>query len=256
MTVRFNVDGVAGVAAIYTGDDDLPMSDPLSHVDRLKFHSGLHNIAIVSVHTGLTILPAVAPASYNRQPHTLFAHGKAGVPYVEGRITSFNGVARSTPLVGSIALAQQSGVEHAAFPRIVHLGANATNVILNEASVAHQEQWWSAMSVGWEVYVTDVLLPDGPPASPPQPGVMVDITENRVVLGEGRFDTERRYIRSGAPGSNFEMQHLSTWTLSRGASNDITTSWRNTTGPSHALQRQVAGHASVFFNASYTLAKL
>lgn len=251
------VDGVAGKAAVFTGDDDLPLDAPLDHVGRLKFHSALHNIAIVSVHTGTLTLPAFGPAAYNIQSHTLFAHGKSGTPYVEGRITSINGVDKSISLAGSIAVARQSwNADSAEFMRAVHLGANSTNVLLNEFSVAHQTENWTSMTVGWEVFVTDVIFPAGPPATPPQPNVMIDITENRVVLGEGRFDTDNRYIRAGATGSTFEMQKSNTWNLVRGPSNNVETSWKNTTGPSHALTFQSGQTGSVEFSPVYTLARL
>ncbi len=226
-----NIDGVAGVAAIYTGSDDLPMDDPLDYVGRLKFHSGLHNIAILSVHTGQITLPAVSANSSYQSNYDIIAHGLGTTPYVEGRVTKIGGTDVSIPFAGSIVVVQQSGgpfpAETPAFMRILNLGADDTNVIINEYSVAHLDVAYSSVTIDWEVYVTDVTFPDGPPATPPEEGVMVDITEDRVILGEGRFDTERRYIRSDAPGVTHELVRGYTWRL---ATSGHLLSWKSSTG--------------------------
>lgn len=158
MTMRLKADGTSGTVAVYdyTAGNDNPFSNPLGDIPRLRFHSGLLYPAIVSTVTGSISLPAVSANTTDRNVrHTLFAHGRGGIPYVEGAITS--GLSRVVGLCGSVPV-QTGDSTGAAFPRVVHLGADATNVYLNEYGSTHETFGWSALTLGWTVYVTDVLV--------------------------------------------------------------------------------------------------
>jgi hypothetical protein len=158
MTVRLKADGATGKVAIYdytTANDD-PFTAPLSHVSRLLFHSDLQYPAIIDVRTGSITLPSVGTNTTERSvAYTLFAHGRGGVPYVEGAITS--GLSRVVALCGSVPVQVGTSLG-AAFPRVVHLGADATNVYLNEYGSTHETFAWGSVTLGWTVYVTDVLV--------------------------------------------------------------------------------------------------
>lgn len=156
MAVRLKVDGVAGKCAIYTGGDDAPFDYPLEHVDKIRFHSDLQYPRIISTHTGTWTLPAVAAqAGFVKRSTNLFAHGLSGTPYVEGFVT-VSGV--KVPLLGSVPLNRLSGTRTGFAARWVHLGADATNVIMNEATVGMYESGHGTFDVDWTVYLTDTLI--------------------------------------------------------------------------------------------------
>ena len=168
MTVRLKADGATGKVAIYdytTANDD-PFTAPLSHVSRLYFHSDLPAIKVIDVQTGTASL-AAANGNDNRisgnlytsvgEVKTLFAHGITGTPYVEGRITSLAGSSVNIPLTGSVPI-QDYGANGAGLYRWLTLGSNATNVVLNAWINANAYQDYPAINVGWEVYVTDLVL--------------------------------------------------------------------------------------------------
>jgi hypothetical protein len=173
MAVVFNVDGQSGRCAIYTGTDDAPMTAPLDHISRLRFHSDLAYPKVISVHTGSINLPALSTSSTSEAgterifSYNLFAHGQPGTPYVEGLITS--GLSRPVTLAGSVVVASASG--QTTYSRVVHLGADSQNVFIRELSVYGRQITISAFSpshgfyvsfpaltLGWKVFLTDVLV--------------------------------------------------------------------------------------------------
>lgn len=155
MTVRFHADGATGKLAIYNySGSDAPFTSPLSYIPSVLFHSDLQSISVTGVSTGTATLPARAANTTGRAAIALFAHGKAGFPYVEGRITSIGGVGISRPLVGSVPVATQTQ----GYARLVHLGADSTFVYLHEVYAAEVSTAYAGLVLGYEIYVTDVLL--------------------------------------------------------------------------------------------------
>jgi hypothetical protein len=164
MTFRLKVDGTTGKVAVYdyAAGDDAPFNDPTGNIPRVLFHSDLPSVSIIdvrSVSVSLSALDAAFntgggnPYSSLQQERTLFAHGRGGIPYVEGRIVSIDGGGVNIPLTGSVPLQQKF-----AYPRWVHLGADGTNVVLNTFLNAHYLSVYAAMTLGLEIYVTDLLL--------------------------------------------------------------------------------------------------
>lgn len=152
MTINLYVDGVNGKAAIYTGTDDLPFSAPLSYPSRVLFHTDLPTIGIVTTATvGVTLsaksITGTANYAPGQQSIALFAHGQAGIPYVEGVITS--GLSQRVTLAGSVLLHQH---------RWVHLGADSTYVYLQDAWQQTPSLVVPGFSLGLTVYITDYLL--------------------------------------------------------------------------------------------------
>lgn len=155
MTVRLHADGATGKLAIYNySGSDAPFTAPLSNISSLLFHSDLRSISITGVQTGTATLPVRSANTSGRAAIALFAHGKAGFPYVEGRITSIGGVGISRPLVGSVPVVTQTQ----GYARLVHLGADSTFVYLHEVYAAEKTTAYAGLVLGYEVYVSDVLL--------------------------------------------------------------------------------------------------
>lgn len=165
MTIRFRADGTTGKVAIWDGTDDAPFTSPLSHIDRLHFHSDLPAIKVQSVHTGTVTLAACDSGTQALsgnylvsvfETKTLFAHGISGTPYVEGKITTIDGGANVIPLCGSVPLQQQTN--WAGLPRWVNLAADSTNVVLTAFVVGSVACDYPSIVLGYEVYVTDLVL--------------------------------------------------------------------------------------------------
>lgn len=202
MTTWIDIDGATNAVAIYTGDDDAPLTAPLDHVDRLKFHSSLPYPYVVDTRTGTLSLPAVAANTTERTvAHTLFAHGRASTPYTYGKITS--GLSQTVPMQGGVVV--QTGASlGAVYPRVLHLGADATNVYINEYCSTHNTFGLSSLTLDWTVYVleTGAVTSD-----------VVDITPDYFLAGN--FDSRRRYMRADATGADMPMAHGVTFAMER-----------------------------------------
>ena len=208
-TTWIDIRGDNNSVSIYTGDDDLPSTDPLNHVDRLKFHSILPYPYVVDTRSGTLALPAVAANTTERTvSHTLFAHGRSATPYTYGKITS--GLSQTVPMQGGVVV--QTGASLGAqFPRVLHLGADATNVYINEYASTHSTFGLSALTIGWTVYVFET----GAASSD-----VVDIVPEYFVAGS--FDSRRRYMRADASGADMPMAHGITFGMVRNAAGQDT----------------------------------
>lgn len=152
----------ASGAAIYdevAAGGDGPFTSPLSYLPHVRFHSSLKYPAAVDVRTGITVnLAAVSADSINERvdTFTLFAHGRGGIPYTEGVITS--GLGQPVALCGSVPVQTCGSGAAGQFVRVVHLGADGTNVYLNDYGPTYELSGFSALSLTLTVYVMDVLL--------------------------------------------------------------------------------------------------
>jgi hypothetical protein len=162
-----------GKVAIYEASDDLPFTDPLNHLGRVKFHSDLDYIKIVNVIDYTLNLPAIPTAgsgqgSGGRQGlrtnlYTLGPHGRAGIPFVIGEFT-LGGVKVAS--CGSVPVGFESTLFAGAadyYNRWIALGSDATNITVYEYSVQqgfNGGTWHPriARSVPVRVYITDVVL--------------------------------------------------------------------------------------------------
>lgn len=151
MTVTLLIDGNAGKAAIYTGNDDLPFAAPLSYPERTLFHTDLPTIGIKTTATATVSLPAKAAiGSYlsGRTTYAILAHGQTGgVPYVEGVISS--GLSKPVTLAGSVLIDNL---------RWVHLGADGNYVYLSDMWIQTPAEAIPGFTLGITIYVTDKLL--------------------------------------------------------------------------------------------------
>ena len=149
-----------GVCAIWTGAaDELPFTQPLNHLNRVKFHSALAYPKVISQHSLTLSLPGVSGTPLRTAGYQLFAHGRPGQPWVLGKLT-VQGV--EVAFTGSVPVQQVSGMPYA---RFLALGADATHVWIHEycpmQGSAQANNWTSlpALNVPMTVYITDEILP-------------------------------------------------------------------------------------------------
>lgn len=148
---KLKADGVTGKVAIWTGGgDDGPLTNPLAHLDRLLFHSDLSYPTITDKVTGSITLPATTVKhSISR---VLFAHGKAGTPWVMGRVTTSGG--QKISLGGSVPIYIRAAASWG-LARWISLGANDTNVVLHDYA---ENTTPSPIVLDYEILITDLLL--------------------------------------------------------------------------------------------------
>lgn len=164
----------SGTVAIWTGEqDDLPFSNPLGNLGRVKFHSSLDYPKIIDVKSFTLNLPAI-PTSGSGQggggrngmrvaSYTLGAHGRPGIPFVVATIGVGGTVVAFT---GSVPVHKTAGASTTSYPfaRFVAFGFDATNLYAYEYSVqsgnAGTQQWEPrpAQSFPVTAYITDILL--------------------------------------------------------------------------------------------------
>lgn len=157
-----------GKIAIYDkSSGDLPLTTPLSHLSKIKFHSDLDYIKVIDVRTVTISLPARSNFRNAVASYTLFAHDQPGQPFVLGKL-NVNGVpvgfTGSVPVHnGYTATMANAGYPSGYLGRWLALGADASNVIVHEYCVASWvnasiNETYPAMSIPVTVYVTDELL--------------------------------------------------------------------------------------------------
>lgn len=154
----------AGRCAVWTGDDDLPFIDPLNHLDRVKFHSDLDYIRVIEERTVTLSLPTRSNFQQATGSYTLFPHGRAGFPFILGKL-DINGfpVAFTGTVPVQMGVTVGGSVSPRHFGRWLSLGADATNVVVHEYAVA---EWatssiytrYDAIDIDITVYITDEIL--------------------------------------------------------------------------------------------------
>lgn len=161
MTVWLDCDGTGGGhVAIYTGNDDAPMSNPVAHIGgRLKFSTLLAYLPFVPakmiVKTGSAIsVPGnigYTARSPMRRTIDLGAHGMAGVPFIYGFVT-ISGIIR--PLCGTVPIHYSTG--HGG---TIHwtLGVSATRVFISEGR-SYYNYAGVVQPTRVEVYVSDKVI--------------------------------------------------------------------------------------------------
>ena len=197
MPTYFDVDGAVGVAGIYTSaGTDAPLYAPLTYLSQTNFNTSLAYAYRISRTTGSITLPAVAANTsswslYSTAPATarLFAHGQGTIPLVEGRITS--GLSRVVRLNGSVPVQVGATGNGPQFPRVVHLGADATYVYLQAYGTTCETVGWPAITLGWSVDIMSIVS-----------GALGGFDAVPSYFTCGPFDSRRRYIMADSPGAN------------------------------------------------------
>ncbi|WBT40167.1 hypothetical protein [Hyphomicrobium sp. DMF-1] len=150
--------GSNGVVSIFTGDDDLPFSDPLSHLDRIKFHSSLAYPKVIRTETKNQVFDAYATSLMGTftKTYDLFAHGRPGQPWVLASATiGGNKIAFTGSLPVQMGF---SGSTQTQWARWVTIGADATHVRAFEYVVKTNSTSMPAITIPITVWVTDELL--------------------------------------------------------------------------------------------------
>lgn len=214
-----------GKVAIYdeAGVGDAPFTDPMGNLSRVRFHSDLLMPAVLSTATYTVTLPSMGVDTFRDAVQTLSAHGLSGTPMVMGRIQNGSGW---IPLNGSVMLPVYAldgsttyrlfGI-YAAAPyfqggsgwRSITLGADATNIVLHEQSVAMATNAAGvtahpALTLTIEVTTFDLNCD----ASNPTVGtdaVAVHMGADIVKFQRGRWRSDRKYIRTPAPSPTHYM---------------------------------------------------
>lgn len=153
-------------AAIWTDEgDELPFSSPLSHLGRVKFHTDLDYIKVVSTLSATINLPLVTNVAQRVASYLVGAHGQAGQPFVLGQVTVQG---QPTAFTGSVCVQQgdNNGITilSPSYGRFLALGADSTNVYVHEYLVAYGDasasnfETYAALSLGITCYVTNRIL--------------------------------------------------------------------------------------------------
>lgn len=238
MTYRFKADGVTGTVAVYdytTADDD-PFDDPTGNVGRLLFHSDLDAISVVDSVSDSITLPSRSANANDADTHVLFAHGRSGIPYVEGRIWYDSDTSTVYPLAGAVPIE----VAATGLLRVITLGADATNVVLHEQWATYFSSGFSAIDLSYEIYVTDLDCTGTYPPTYAEDDLL--LSPSRCVMGKGKFDTDRRYFRAAASGALFPMVKSRTWVANGMPGNSH-----------HMLYRWSVGTMSETYDAGYSV---
>lgn len=207
MTATRKLKYSGGTLAVYQVDslaiDDAPFTAPLSNLSRVEFHSDLDYLAIASIQTGTLSLPSRSGTTAGTYRHNLFAHGLGYQPLVMGHLVNFEGY--NTPLLGTTPIrtpidrvlpATQADI------RTVQLGADSTYVYLHEYMLlVSTSLTYPAVDIDWRVMVTTRNMDsstgnDNTVSSP----YALFINASRVIIGQGKFDTDRSHIKKATSG--------------------------------------------------------
>lgn len=165
MAWRFRADGDIGKAALYTvpavdSTDDAPLTDPRSHLSRVRFHTDFKYPRIVSDTTYSLTLPSRSQGTRGEATHTLGAHGLGITPFCLGAVQY---VGHWSPLFISTPLYYAPQTVESSITRLISLGADATNILLHEYWVIYDigssgAYTAPAQSINVRVLVTDEAL--------------------------------------------------------------------------------------------------
>jgi len=170
MGYRFKADGALGRVAIYESTDDAPWGDPLSYKSRVIFHSGLVYPARVATLTGSITLPArsnsSAPPGFESYTHQISAHGRSGIPMVEGRFIGNGDGGEDVPAIGSVPVQRYLDAIYTAENnrsqnwRWLTLGADATYVVLQEGVAPTYSGYATlpAVTISYEIHILDKVF--------------------------------------------------------------------------------------------------
>jgi hypothetical protein len=198
--------------AIFDGPDDDPFNDPEGNADRLYFHSSQPAPYVAETYTG----SFVWPPSPSIKKITLQAHGLGYTPLVFGRLTqtavgsahsSFNGwpspVGTVFDLAGSVPVASFSP-QNRQMGLWFNLSADATNIY-----IIWVIQGWTGstglapqLTFSYEIEAMSIAVAGTAPSV--TTGNMLEITPTSLDMGQGKFNSSRRYIRRASP-SNYAL---------------------------------------------------
>jgi hypothetical protein len=145
-------------AAIWDGEQDYnPFWDPQNNLGRVKFHSDLDYINIISESSFNVTLPTRNNVQQATQSYPLFQHGRGGYPFVLGKVT-VNG--QPCAFTGSVPIQREALPPGTSlngwapgFCRWISLGADNVWVYVYEYTVAY----WS--NANFHAYFPQITVP-------------------------------------------------------------------------------------------------
>lgn len=195
--------------AVISGGDDV-LADPLSDVTRVRFHSDFHYPSIVETVTGSLTLPAIGSNTQRYNTYQLYAHGQAGHPFVTGRLLNYPSAGVMVGLEGSVPI--QGDIY--GFARWITLGSDETHVLLHEQAITRHVAGKGAITINYQLDISDLTV-ESYDASPPG-GAVLKLTPERIEMGEGKFDSDKRYIRA-VPEIDKDVNMVGGFTLIQGS---------------------------------------
>lgn len=220
MTVVMRADS-SGVCAIYDGPDDAPFSNREANIDRLYFHSEAPAPYRRTSRTGTFSIGA-----YNGNARTvkirLFNHGQSYTPLVFGawRLNSLSSdpdvplsfepayistgrvvnAAGSTP----VAMWNNSG-RNRQFGTWLHLAVDSTSVYCIVTQMRYRINGFAGTRQFNMSYFVEVMSTALAGTSPSVTTAnAINITQTKLEMGRGAFDSSRRYVRRASP-SNYSL---------------------------------------------------
>jgi hypothetical protein len=203
-----------GKFAIYTvsdpaSTDNAPLQYPLSNASRVKFHSDLDYPQIVDVRTGSVTIPGASPGTYglNDLSHTvLFAHGRGAAPMVLAEFTAIG--VHNLPAHACGSVPTVSGFNYSSgeqyydinnpVVRWLSFGANASDIVVTHYCGSGFSQL-PPLTISYKVWVTDFSVDGASPPTYDSAAPLLGLNAFSARFGKGRFDSTRRYVRTGAP---------------------------------------------------------
>lgn len=184
--------GAINKYAVYNGASDAPLTNPLSNLGNLLWHSDLPYIGVAQTITGTVNLnPFTAGWSAFPYTKTIAAHGQSYRPIILGHIT-VSGV--NIPIQGSF-LANVASADGA---YQFNFSSDATNILLKcEALFGN----WAAnaLNCSYTIYVMNIGTNAAGGLVLPTYYNGFEATTTRLRCGY--FDTDRRYLVQSASGS-------------------------------------------------------
>lgn len=210
--MRIRANG-SGTLAIYSVDsvapDDAPFTAPLSHLSRLRFHSGLRMPRIISTTTYSLTLGAYSALSVNRTTYTVAAHGRAGIPLIFGTLPGLG-----KTMMGTVKVNQTVGV--VTIQRFLTLGADASNILLREEAMVNTVAA-PALAISLTVYVCDYLLDGSAAPSDGTDDEYISMTPDLIKAQRGAWRSDNRYLRAASSGATLAVPRQATTTLTTSA---------------------------------------
>lgn len=194
MGLKFRAVKTAGQdakAAIIEGSDDV-LYDPYVDLSRVRCHSDFLYPSFTTTVSGSLTLPSIGADSARYHTYELYEHGIDGHPFVTGRILNHPSSGVHVALEGSVPFSGDSQ----GFARWLTLGASPTHVILHEQTITRIGVSMPSESFDYVLEISDLTVEDYD-TSPPG-GAILSITPDRMTLGEGKFDTSKRYLKAVA----------------------------------------------------------
>lgn len=194
MPTIFMADPALDKVAIYTGNDDDPLADPLGSIDRIKFHSDFGYLRIAREYQGTLTLPARGgpSGSWVRASQTIVANINTDppvwmIPFSRGQDSGGDKLVQVTKESSTLSF------------RVV--GFRLVNQTLSL-----EERYWTksatlpAMSLPYRVFILSTQARAGGTAL-----IDIDPVAGTLQLGGSLFDTDHRYLRQTNTSPEFYM---------------------------------------------------